>query len=408
MTLNCQVSSAPIGGQAVHVTLDEALARARLPRANGQLAVVAMSGGVDSAVTALLLREAGFRTVGINMRLFSPEQGHSRCCSIDDMEDARAVCERLGIPFYPLNMEREFQASVIDVFVDAYVAGETPNPCLECNRKPKFAFLLARANALGASYLATGHYARLESEGDDVILRRAVDEGKDQTYVLYSLRQAQLRRLLFPLGGLTKHEVRALAAHYELPVARKAESQDICFVPDGDYASFVNARRPGSSRPGDIVDTAGNIVGTHRGLLHYTVGQRKGLGLGGPEPRYVVALDAAANRLIVGNVDALAVRSVAVKRVSFIGDTHPRGPQPVLAMLRYRGAVTRATYYPDGADRAHLEFPDPPRSAARGQAVVWYDPEDPTRVLGGGTIASTTAASVSGAAKHRQLPVLVP
>lgn len=393
--------------QRAEITLEDALKRARLPPGEGRLAIVAMSGGVDSAVTALLLREAGYQAVGMNMRLFTPDRGHSRCCSIDDMEDARAVCEQLGIPFYPLNMEREFEASVIDVFVDAYVAGETPNPCLECNRKPKFAFLLARANALGASYLATGHYARVERlEGGDFVLRRAVDEHKDQSYVLYGLRQAQLRKLLFPLGNLTKAEVRALAARYALPVARKPESQDICFVPDGDYASFVLARRPGSARPGDIVDVDGTVVGRHRGLLHYTVGQRKGLGLAGPEPRYVLDLDAANNRLVIGADDELGVQSIDVSHVSFVRDTDSTSPLPVLAMSRYRGTVVPATLERLPGSRARLTFAEPARAAARGQAVVWYDAGDPATVLGGGTIASVAPVAGTRAMANRQLPVL--
>lgn len=389
------------------ITLRDALERARLPPGEGRLAIVAMSGGVDSAVTALLLREAGYQAVGMNMRLFTPERGHSRCCSIDDMEDARAVCEQLDIPFYPLNMEREFKASVIDVFVDAYIAGETPNPCLECNRKPKFAFLLARANALGASYLATGHYARVEQvDGGDFVLRRAVDESKDQSYVLYSLRQAQLKKLLFPLGNLTKTEVRALAASHSLPVARKPESQDICFVPDGDYASFVLSRRPGSARPGDIVDADGAVIGRHRGLLHYTVGQRKGLGLAAPEPRYVLELDAANNRLVVGGADELGARSIDVSRISFVRDIDSTGPLPVLAMSRYRGSLVPTTLELLQGNRARLTFAEPTRAPARGQAVVWYDARDPETVLGGGTIASVAPAAANHATARRQLPVL--
>lgn len=399
-------TSASASSEAL-VSIDDALRRANLPPGNGRLAVVAMSGGVDSAVTALLLREAGFRAVGMNMRLFTPDRGQSRCCSIDDMEDARAVCERLDIPFYPVNMEREFKASVIDVFVHAYIAGETPNPCLECNRKPKFAFLLARANALGASYLATGHYARVaRTPTGDYLLRRAADAGKDQSYVLYSLRQAQLKKLLFPLGGLTKSEVRALASRYNLPVAMKAESQDICFVPDGDYASFVLRQRPDAARVGEIVDTDGVVVGEHRGLIHYTVGQRKGLGLHAPEARYVVQVDAGANRLVVGPAEALDVSALEVDRVSFVGDGQPVTPLPVLAMLRYRGRAVPATYIPLSRTRGRLEFIESPRAAARGQAVVWYDRNDPDTLVGGGTISKPTANHPVRTALDRQLPVL--
>ena len=374
----------------VRIDLGEALRRADLPPGQGRLAVVAMSGGVDSGVSALLLREAGYRTVGINMRLFTPDEGHSRCCSIDDMEDARAVCRALEIPFYPLNMEREFVGAVIEPFVDAYLAGRTPNPCLECNRKPKFAFLLGRARALGAAYLATGHYARIDRRADGTFaLRRAADANKDQSYVLYTFTQEQLGRVLFPVGALTKPEVRALARQHQLPVATKAESQDICFVPDGDYASFVLRRRPGAARPGPIVDPGGAVLGEHRGLVHYTVGQRKGLGVSAREPLFVMELDAANNRLVVGTQEQLGFVALTAGRVNYIAGAPPDGPRPILAVLRYRGQELQATLVPLGRDRARVEFAEPPRAIAPGQAVVFYDPADPTAVLGGGTIEAT-------------------
>ncbi|HET8629045.1 MAG TPA: tRNA 2-thiouridine(34) synthase MnmA [Thermomicrobiales bacterium] len=380
-------------GDEAAIDFGEALARSGLPRGQGRLAVVAMSGGVDSGVSALLLREAGFRTVGINMRLFTPEEGHSRCCSIDDMEDARAVCRALDIPFYPLNMEREFIGAVIEPFVDAYLAGRTPNPCLECNRKPKFAFLLGRARALGATYLATGHYARVAPLADGTLaLRRAHDAQKDQSYVLYTFTQEQLGRVLFPVGGLTKPEVRALARRHRLPVAQKAESQDICFVPDGDYASFVLRRRPGVAAPGPIVAPDGRVLGQHRGLIHYTVGQRKGLGVSGPEPLFVIALDTEQNRLVVGTRDQLGFTALTASRVSYIAGRAPAAPIPVLAVLRYRGQALPATLAPLGPDTARVAFGEPPRAAAPGQAVVFYDPADPDRVLGGGTIEATERA----------------
>jgi tRNA-specific 2-thiouridylase len=357
-----------------------------------------MSGGVDSGVSALLLHEAGYRTIGINMRLFTPDEGHSQCCSIDDMEDARAVCRHLGIPFYPLNMEREFVGAVIEPFVEAYLAGRTPNPCLECNRKPKFNFLLGRARALGAAYLATGHYARVERRPDGgAFLRRAVDEGKDQSYVLYTFTQEQLRRVLFPVGALTKAEVRALARQHRLPVAAKAESQDICFVPTGDYAGFVLKHRPGAAVPGPIVDPGGRVLGEHRGLIHYTVGQRKGLGLSHGEPLYVMALDTARNRLVVGARHQLGVVALTASDVKYIGGAPPAAPLPVLAVLRYRGQELPATLLPLGPGRARVEFAAPPRAAAPGQAVVFYDRHDRTLVLGGGTIEG--AERVEGGAE---------
>ena len=374
----------------VRIDLATALERAKLPPGRGRLAVVAMSGGVDSGVTALLMREAGYRTIGINMRLFTPDEGHSRCCSIDDMEDARAVCQQLGIPFYPLNMEREFVGAVIDPFVDAYVAGRTPNPCLECNRKPKFGFLLGRAKSLGAVALATGHYARTEQLPDgSYALRRAVDERKDQSYVLYTLTQEQLGRVLFPVGALTKPEVRALARSYDLPVAHKAESQDICFVPTGDYAAFVLSRRPGVAKAGPIVDATGRTLGEHRGLIHYTIGQRRGLGLNGPEPYFVLNIDVPQNRLVVGLQHQLGIVALTASNINYVVGTPLVAPTPIIAVLRYRGQELPATLIPTGPTTAQVAFAEPPRSVAPGQAVVFYAADDRSVVLGGGTVEET-------------------
>lgn len=374
----------------VRIDLGEALDRAKLPPGRGRLAVVAMSGGVDSGVTALLMKEAGYRTIGINMRLFTPDEGHSRCCSIDDMEDARAVCQKLGIPFYPLNMEREFVGSVIEPFVDAYLAGRTPNPCLECNRKPKFGFLLGRAKALGAVALATGHYARTEQLSDGTFaLKRAVDDRKDQSYVLYTLTQEQLSRVLFPVGALTKPEVRALARQYDLPVARKAESQDICFVPTGDYASFVLSRRPGAAVAGPIVDVGGRVLGEHRGLIHYTIGQRRGLGIAAPEPYFVLDIDVPQNRLVVGTQSQLGIVALTASNVNYLADAPITEPTPIIAVLRYRGQELPATLVPTGTTTARVEFAEVPRSVAPGQAVVFYAADDRERVLGGGTVEGT-------------------
>ncbi len=386
----CALNTPVALDDTVSIDLGMALERAQLPPGRGQLAVVAMSGGVDSGVTALLMKEAGYRTIGINMRLFTPEEGHSQCCSIDDMEDARAVCQRLEIPFYPLNMEREFVGAVIEPFVDAYLAGRTPNPCLECNRKPKFNFLLGRAKALGAVALATGHYARTERDAaGQYRLRRAHDQRKDQSYVLYTLTQEQLGRVLFPVGALSKPEVRALAQQHALPVARKAESQDICFVPTGDYAAFVLSRRPGAAQPGPIVDLSGRVLGQHRGLIHYTVGQRRGLGLSYHEPLFVIELDTATNRLVVGTASQLGFVALHASAVNYVGGTVPASSQPILAVLRYQGHEHPATLIPTGPTTVRLEFAEPPRSVAPGQAVVFYDAHDRTAVVGGGTVERT-------------------
>ncbi|MDQ3227799.1 MAG: tRNA 2-thiouridine(34) synthase MnmA, partial [Chloroflexota bacterium] len=273
----------------------------------GKTCVVAMSGGVDSAVTALVMRERGYRVIGINLRLFSPDDPDHRanpCCGIPAMDDARLTCARIGIPFYAINMEGEFRQAVVQRFVDEYAAGRTPNPCLECNRHVKFRHLLERARMIGADCLATGHYARVvhgdAATGAPHRLLRAVDSRKDQSYVLYTMTQEQLGYIHFPLGGLHKTETRALARHFDLPVADKAESQEICFVGNRSYADFVAARRPDVTRPGDVVDSGGQTLGAHRGLVHHTVGQRRGLGIAGKEPLFVIRLEPDHNRLVVG------------------------------------------------------------------------------------------------------------
>lgn len=358
---------------------------------NERLVVVAMSGGVDSAVTALVLRERGYRVVGMNMRLYNPPDGHGHinpCCSIEAMEDARATCQRIDIPFYALNMAREFEDTVIDTFVTEYASGRTPNPCLECNRQVKFKHLFTRARMLGAEHLATGHYARIERDSDGVYhLYRALDGTKDQSYVLHTLSQEQLAYLLFPLGRLRKTEVRELARGFGLPVADKAESQDICFVGKGNYAEFVQRRRPGLIEPGPIVDVRGRTLGEHRGLLHYTVGQRKGLGIPGPEPLYVVRLEPAENRLVVGTRAEMAFTTLDATGVSLTSDRWPCEPFDCSVVVRYRGTPYDATVEPLEPGNVRVRFAEPPSAVAPGQAVVFYDGDE---VLGGGTIAASS------------------
>jgi len=353
--------------------------------------VVAMSGGVDSAVTALLMRDAGYDVVGITMRLYSGDEGGTvahgtgSCCGLEGVEDARAICQTLRVPFYPLNFERQFEQHVIAPFAAAYAAGRTPNPCLNCNRHLKFAALLGRAIAMGADYLATGHYAIIRQDADgNAHLHRAVDETKDQSSVLYTFTQQQLARTLLPLGTLTKREVRAIARAHGLPVAEKPESQDICFVPDGDYARIVAERRPDAFTPGDIVDMGGAVVGRHAGIGHYTVGQRRGLHVAQGERRYVVGLDHDANRVVIGDADALTAHALVADDVLFIGET-PHAPVVVAAMVRYRSAPVTAILTPLPDRTARLVFPDGLRqpAATPGQAVVFYRGDE---VLGGGTI----------------------
>lgn len=353
--------------------------------------VVAMSGGVDSAVTALLMRDAGYEVVGITMRLYSGDEdgvvacGTGSCCGLEGVEDARAICQTLGVPFYPLNFERQFEQHVIAPFAAEYAAGRTPTPCLNCNRHLKFAALLGRAIAMGADYIATGHYAIVQRDADGTAhLHRAVDETKDQSSVLYTFTQQQLARTLLPLGPLTKREVRALARAHGLPVAEKPESQDICFVPDGDYAKIVAERQPDAFIPGEIVDTRGAVVGQHQGIGHYTVGQRRGLHVAQGERRYVIGLKPEMHQVIIGTADDLTARALVADDVLFIGET-PTEPITVEAMVRYRSTPVAAILTPLPDRTARLVFPEGLRqpAATPGQAVVFYRGDE---VLGGGTI----------------------
>jgi tRNA-uridine 2-sulfurtransferase len=364
----------------------------------GKTCVVAMSGGVDSAVTALVMRERGYRVVGINLRLFSPDDEDHRanpCCGIPAMDDARRTCARIGVPFYALNMEIEFGQAVISRFVDEYASGRTPNPCLECNRAVKFRHLVDRARALGADCLATGHYARIVHGDPDAgiphRLLRAVDPGKDQSYVLHTLTQDQLGYLQFPLGGLHKTETRSLARAFDLPVAEKPESQEICFVGKRSYADFVAERRPDAVRPGEVVTADGRVIGEHRGFVHHTVGQRRGLGIPAKDPLYVLRLEPVANRVVVGTKAEAASRSLAATGISFTSGGWPGDPFSCEAMVRYRGQLAAATVIPGPAEsgEARIRFDDVGPIASPGQAVVFYRGDE---VLGGGTIAAVDTA----------------
>lgn len=355
----------------------------------GRLVVAAMSGGVDSAVTAALLLARGYRVVGMNMRVYTPPAGEAYpnpCCAPESLEDARGVAQRIGIPFYPVNVEREFESVVIEYFVDEYARGRTPNPCLECNRHVKFEHLLQKARRIGAEFIATGHYARIEPvAGGRFRLLEAADGSKDQSYVLHTLSQDQLGRVLFPLGGLTKSEVRAIAGRLGLAVAGKAESQDTCFVGKGAYSNFVLRRRPGLDRPGPIVERDGRVVGEHRGLIHYTVGQRRGIGVAASEPLFVLSLDVVGNRLIVGARNELDFAALDAERVSMVAGGWPNSPFECEVRLRYRGTRHAATVMPGEPGAARVEFTESPGAVAPGQAVVFYDGAE---VLGGGTIRS--------------------
>jgi tRNA-specific 2-thiouridylase len=345
--------------------------------------VVGLSGGVDSSLAAALLVEQGFDVVGVTLHLAGSA---SRCCSLDDADDARRVAERLGIRFFVANYRDEFRREVMEPFADAYLAGRTPIPCVACNQRFKFGRLLARARALGADTIATGHYARVARDPatGELQLLRGRDPGKDQSYFLFDLSQEQLARIRFPLGELTKAEVRARARALGLPTADKAESQEICFVPDGDYAKVVESLRPGAAPgPGEIVDGEGRVLGRHGGVHRYTVGQRRSLGLGGPDRLYVRALDAARNRVEVAPEAGLAVGGARLEGVRWTGAA-PNAPVRALVRIRYRHAGAHASVEPAGDGTARVAFEAPVSALAPGQAAVFYDGE---RVLGGGWIA---------------------
>jgi len=342
--------------------------------------VCALSGGVDSATAAALLVEAGHRVVGLTLRLYDARgtaaSAGGRCCGPRDIEDARKVCAHLGIPFYVVDHAREFGRAVVDDFVAEYAAGRTPNPCVRCNEQVKFGPLLRRARALGARRLATGHYARLERGR----LRRAADAAKDQSYFLFAMPDVDRGDVLFPVGELTKDEVRRQAARLGLPVAGKPESQEICFVPDGDHAGFVAARAPAA--PGEIVDGDGKVLGGHDGVHGFTVGQRRGLGVGGGPPRYVISVDALERRVVVGPRAALARSEIAVDDVRWSSPA-PEGPFAAAVQVRHRHRAHAARVVPDGAG-ATVVFDSPLESgAAPGQAAVFYVGDE---VVGGGWI----------------------
>ncbi len=349
-----------------------------------------MSGGVDSSTAAALLQQQGFDVVGVTLKLWPQDclsRAEDKCCGPQAVTDARAVCHRLGVPFYLVDEAEEFQRQVIEYFAAEYRAGRTPNPCVMCNEKLKFGTLLARARKLGAGFVATGHYARVERDATSgrTLLRRGRDPRKDQSYFLFSLRQEQLARSLFPLGELTKTDAREVARERQLKTAEKEESMEICFVPDNDYGRFLRQANLVAPHRGEIVDPAGRVLGHHDGIEFFTIGQRKGLGIAAPKPLYVLELDPARNRVVVGDDDTALLREeLAVERCNWIPFDTPPGALEVTAKIRYNHAGTPATVTPlaDGAARVRLHTPQ--RAVTPGQACVFYQDD---LVVGGGWIA---------------------
>lgn len=348
-------------------------------------AVVAMSGGVDSSVAAALMKDAGYEVTGIMLKLWTGPgaNNESGCCSLDAAEDARRVAQVLDMAFYVFNFAEHFSRTVIAGFVDGYSGGRTPNPCVECNRSVKFSALLERAKAFDARVLATGHYARVDSSGGCLRLRRAADASKDQSYVLYMLGQEELGRARFPVGCYTKTEVRAIAASLGLRTASKRESQEICFVPRGDTHAFLSEAVPEGSRPGPILSEEGSVVGAHRGFAHYTVGQRRGLGVGAGVPLYVREIRPSSNALVVAPRDRMVMSRMQLEDVSFVSGAESACLRASV-MTRYRGPEAMATI--EGAPLSEVTFDQPQPPAAPGQAAVFYHADE---VIGGGTIVRT-------------------
>jgi len=357
---------------------------------------IAMSGGVDSSVAAYLLKESGFEVVGLTMQLRPTVDEKTALplarCSPDAVNDARNIAWSLGFPHHVVNFREPFERLVVNPFIDAYLDGRTPNPCIACNRFIKFGLLLKQAAALGARWLVTGHYVRTfyALQCKRYVLLRGVDRRKDQSYFLYTLTQDQLARILFPLGGLEKSQVRDIARQAGLNIAAKAESQEICFIPDGDYRAFVYAKRPKAARPGPIIDTAGNVLGRHAGVHRYTIGQRRGLGLALGRPVYVVALDPANNTVVVGNKEDLETRAFTTTDNNFIPFEKLAGLMAVEVKIRYTAPPVQGTIAPMENGRVLVTLSEPQAAVTPGQAAVFYRGD---LVVGGGTIEGAVSES---------------
>ncbi len=346
--------------------------------------IVAMSGGVDSSVAALLLHKQGFDVIGVTMRLYSLDESdvpanYRGCCTLDDVEDARIVCNRLNIPHYVFNVQDEFKQFVIDYFCKEYQKGRTPHPCIACNDKIKFQFLAQRSRFLGAKYIATGHYARIEHRPDGFHLLKAIEHDKDQSYVLFGMNQSKLSQTLLPVGWYEKTAIRELASAANFPNASKPDSQDICFIPSNDYRTFLKNRS--NPIPGDILDTNGTVIGQHEGIEFYTIGQRRKLGITNSNPLYVVAINDKHHQIVVGEEKHLYKNTIDASKVNYIHE-EPSGKIDVTVKVRYKSPEVPATLHPRGTT-AVLDLKTPLRAITPGQAIVFYTQDE---VIGGGTI----------------------
>lgn len=355
----------------------------------GNRVVLGMSGGVDSSVAAYLLKEAGYDVIGITMQIWQENEEYSEreggCCSLSSVDDARMVADRIGIPFYVMNFKEIFREKVIDYFIEDYLEGQTPNPCIACNRYIKFDELLRRAEGLGADYVATGHYARIyeDEETGRYVLEKAADDHKDQTYALYSLTQTQLKKTLMPCGDYSKDEIRSIARSIGLITADKKDSQDICFVEDGDHGNFVYSMVPEKKNPGHFVDKAGKVLGTHKGIAYYTIGQRKGLGLALGKPVFVMGIDKERNEVIIGSDEDLMHDTLLIDDVNLILQDELTEPVRVTGKIRYAAKPAPCTLYPLPDGRIKAVFDEKQRAMTKGQSAVFYQD---LKVFGGGTI----------------------